>query len=316
VERRGTVLGTGHTRAKFILMGEHSVVYGHPAIALPLPALSMDVEVSAGPGAPRIRSEYFSGALADAPPTLAGPLAAVTAASDAFDVPLDGLLIDIESSIPAERGLGSSAATAGAIVHAFAAAAGLALSDRDHFDLVQVAERVAHGTPSGLDAVATNSRVPVFFQGGSTSPLPMSLQGSFVIADTGVRGRTRVAVSDLRRLRDERPRWANGRIERLGALAAEAAEDLRLDRPETLGARMTEAHTILGELHVSSEDLDALVVAASSAGALGAKLTGGGQGGCIVALAATPSIAADVVAALHTAGAARSWVYDTMVPVP
>jgi mevalonate kinase len=316
VERRGTVLGTGHTRAKFILMGEHSVVYGHPAIALPLPALAMDVEVSSGQGVPRIRSEYYSGPLADAPPTLAGPLAAVTAASDAFDVPLDGLLVDIESSIPAERGLGSSAATAGAIVHAFAAAAGRSLSDREHFDLVQVAERVAHGTPSGLDAVATNSRVPVFFQDGTTSALPMSLQGSFVIADTGIRGRTRVAVSDLRRLREERPRWANGRIDRLGALAREAAEDLRLARADALGARMTEAHTILGELRVSSEDLDALVVAATGAGALGAKLTGGGQGGCIVALAANPSAAAEVVSALHAAGAARSWVYDTMVPVP
>lgn len=316
VERRGAVLGTGHTRAKFILMGEHSVVYGHSAIALPLPALSMDVELRATEGAARIHSEYFSGVLADAPSSLAGPLAAIDAASTAFGVRLEGLLIDVESSIPAERGLGSSAATAGAIVHAFADAAGARISDREHFDLVQVAERVAHGTPSGLDAVATNSRVPVLFTGGVTAPLPMTLQGSFVIADTGVRGRTRVAVTEVRRRREERPLWADARLDRLGRLASDAADDLADARVAALGSRMSEAHDILRELGVSSGELDALVTAATDAGALGAKLTGGGQGGCVVALAPTPAIAADVTRALHAAGAARSWVYDTMVPVP
>ncbi|RWZ61183.1 mevalonate kinase [Labedella populi] len=315
MERRGAALGTGHTRAKFILMGEHSVVYGHSAIALPLPALSMDVEVHAVGGAARIRSEYFSGPLADAPSTLAGPIAAINAASGAFDVPLDGLLIDIESSIPAERGLGSSAAAAGALVHAFADMAHRRISDREHYDLVQVAERVAHGTPSGLDAVATNSRVPVLFAGGITAALPMTLQGSFVIADTGVRGRTRVAVAGLRRLREERPVWAESRLDRLGRLAEDAVADLAEARGEALGVRMSEAHGILSELGVSSRELDVLVTAATAAGALGAKLTGGGQGGCVVALAPTPAIAADVTRALHVAGATRSWVYDTMVPV-
>jgi mevalonate kinase len=309
------VLGTGHTRAKFILMGEHSVVYGRPAIAVPLPTLAMDVEILSTPGPTRLVSTLYSGVLRDAPESLAGPLAAIDAAASAFGVPAYDITVAIESSIPAERGLGSSAATAGAIVHAFAAAAGRELGDLQHFELVQVAERVAHGTPSGLDAVATNSRVPVFFRNGVAERLSMSLDATFVIADTGMRGRTRDSVGAVRELREKRPRWAERRIDRLGVLAEAAAADLADGATGRLGESMSEAHGLLSELGVSSLDLDVLVGAARSAGARGAKLTGGGRGGCVVALADSPSEAAVVSQALVDAGARATWVYDTMAPV-
>ncbi|PSL39733.1 mevalonate kinase [Labedella gwakjiensis] len=315
MERRSGVLGSGHTRAKFILMGEHSVVYGRPAIALPLPALAMDVEIFAVPGPARIASDLFTGALADAPADLAGPVAAIDAASRAFDVPLSDVTVAIESTIPAERGLGSSAATAGAIVHAFADAAGRRIGDVEHFDLVQVAERVAHGTPSGLDAVATNSRVPVLFRGGVAQSLPMSLDATFVIADTGVRGRTRDSVASVRAQLAQRPEWTEDRIDRLGVLAEGAVGDLGEGAADRLGARMAEAHGILAELGVSSDELDALVRAASSAGAVGAKLTGGGRGGCVVALTNSPAHSVEVADALIAAGAHATWTYDTMVPI-
>lgn len=315
MERRSGVLGSGHTRAKFILMGEHSVVYGRPAIALPLPSLTMDVEVLAGTGPARIESAYFRGLLSDAPADLAGPVAAIDAAGEAFGILRQDIVVAIESTIPAERGLGSSAATAGAIIHAFASMAGRDLDDGAHFDLVQVAERVAHGTPSGLDAVATNSRVPVLFRGGVTEALPMSLDAAFVIADTGVRGRTRDSVGAVRALRDERPRWVGGRIDRLGALTDGAVHDLASGGVDRLGERMIEAQGILTELGVSSGEIEGLVEAATRSGALGAKLTGGGRGGCIVALVRSPSDADAVSQALLEAGARGTWVYDTMVPV-
>ncbi|WP_166404861.1 mevalonate kinase [Labedella endophytica] len=315
MESRSGVLGTGHTRAKFILMGEHSVVYGRPAIALPLPALSMDVEILRSPGEARIESSLFSGLLSETPDQLAGPLAAIEAAGEAFAVPRRDLSVVIRSSIPAERGLGSSAAAAGALVHAFADVAGRALSDREHLDLVQVAERVAHGTPSGLDAVATNSRVPVMFRSGEASPLPLTLEASFVIADTGERGRTRDAVAAVRSVHDARPRWATARIDRLGELAEGAADDLAQGSADRLGQRMSEAHGLLSDLGVTSGRLDDLVAAAAAAGAAGAKLTGGGRGGCIVALVATSGEASAVSAALREAGAHATWTYDTMVPV-
>lgn len=315
MERRSGVLGTGHTRAKFILMGEHSVVYGRPAVALPLPTLSMTVDLIETQGPARIVSSLFTGDLRDAPAGLAGPVAAITAAGEAFGIDRTGMTVAIESSIPAERGLGSSAATAGAIVHAFAAAAGRELSDREHFDLVQIAERVAHGTPSGLDAVATNSRVPILFRDGVAEGLPMSLDATFVIADTGVRGRTRDSVAGVRALREARPRWATSRIDRLGDLTEGVVADLAAGDAEPLGRRMSEAHVLLGELGVSSDELDGLVRASSAAGALGAKLTGGGRGGCVVALVGSPADAEAVSRALLEAGARATWVYDTVVPV-
>jgi mevalonate kinase len=309
------VLGTGHTRAKFILLGEHSVVYGRPAIALPLPALSMTATLRSAPGPVRVSSSYYSGFLADAPASLAGPTAAIHAAATAFGMPLEGIEVHIDSAIPAERGLGSSAASAGAIVHAFADATGRRLTDDEHVELVQVAERIAHGTPSGLDAVATNSRVPILFRGGDAQTLSMALGATFVIADSGVRGRTRIAVADVRRLREATPAFVDARLDRLGSLVEGAVVDLAEDRAVDLGLKMSRAHAILGELSVSSRGLDGLVTAATDAGALGAKLTGGGQGGCVVALAQNPEDGAVVARALEAAGAVRTWTYDTLVPV-
>jgi mevalonate kinase len=200
-------------------------------------------------------------------------------------------------------------------VHAFADATGRRLSDDEHVELVQVAERIAHGTPSGLDAVATNSRVPILFRGGDAQTLSMALGATFVIADSGVRGRTRVAVADVRRMREANPAFVDARLDRLGSLVEGAVVDLAEDRAADLGLKMSRAHEILGELSVSSRGLDGLVTAATDAGALGAKLTGGGQGGCVVALAQNPEDGAVVARALEAAGAVRTWTYDTLVPV-
>jgi len=305
--------GYGRTRAKFILIGEHSVVHGRPAIAMPLPSLTMDAIAEAAPGPLRLESAYYSGPLAEAPATVAAPAAAIRATLRHLGAAPSGVRVVTDSTIPAERGLGSSAATAGAIVHALADLYDRSLSPSEHFELVQVAERVAHGSPSGLDAVATDASHPVWFQNGLASELPLRMGACFVIADTGVRGRTKDAVADVRALLRSRPVWAGERIDRLEGLTREAARDLAEDRPAQLGARMSQAHLALRELGVSSRELDSLVAAAEAAGALGAKLTGGGQGGCMVALAADEDAGRRIAAALQSAGATRSWVYDTLL---
>lgn len=308
--------GTGSTRAKAILVGEHAVVYGEPAIALPLASLPMRATARREEGPLVLESVLYSGTLADAPEVLAAPRAAIEATLDHLGLPHTGITLATESTIPAARGLGSSAATAGALALALADLTGRTLTAQEHFDLVQVGERVAHGNPSGLDARTTASTEPVWFQAGEIRPLDLRLHAYLVVADTGVHGRTRVAVADVRSFRDRHPARGAELIAELGQITRDVVDDLALDRPAELGARMTRAHRALAELGVSSVELDRLVDAALAAGALGAKLTGGGQGGCLLALATDADAAGKIAAALRRAGAARTWLHRTDVRLP
>lgn len=302
--------GEGQARAKFILIGEHAAVYGRPAIAVPLMSLSLDATVESSDGPLYLNSDIFQGELDEVPPKLFATAAAIKNALHFLEKPHHGLTITIDSVIPPERGLGSSAATANAIVNAIEDYFNISLSANDHFDIVQSAERVAHGNPSGLDARATNSWTPIWFQNGQAENIELKLSGTFVIADTGIHGRTRQAVKDVQTYLERNPERGNRLIDRIEELTIAAADDLEFDRPYELGHRMNECQQILSELTVSNDMIDQLVATANNYGALGAKLTGGGQGGCVVVLASDTDSATIISEQLLAQGAKQTWLFE------
>ena len=304
----GSGRGSGSASGKAILFGEHAVVYGQPAIALPVTALTVHADAQRTTGRSRLHSDLYRGALEDAPNDLLPTATAARAALAAFAGDGDGVDLRIRSDVPAQRGVGSSAAVAAAVVAAVAAAFDAPLDDERHHDLVQIAERAAHGTPSGLDARAVRAQAPIWFHAGSVATVPVGAPLTFVIADTGVRGRTDRAVAGVRALRDREPARIDGLIERLGALSTAARDDIAAGDVVALGAGMTRAHALLGDLGVGDASLDRLVGAAREAGAAGAKLTGGGRGGCILALAADAAHGARLADALRAAGATDVWI--------
>ena len=305
-------IGTATTHAKFILIGEHSVVYAKPAIAYPLLSLPLTATVTEGAHTTRLRSALYSGDAEHAPAALHAPFAAITAALDFFGYHGLPVTVTIESFVPPERGLGSSAATAGAIVQAIAGYLGARLSPADRFALTQAAERVAHGRPSGLDAEATTAMGPIRFENGIATAIEHAGAGTYVIADTGIRGGTRPAVAAVRQQVEAGSSSTRGAIEQLAVLTDEVESALTRNDIAAIGSRMTAAHRLLQDLGVSAPALDTLVTAALQHGALGAKLTGGGQGGCIVALAADAAQAATIGHALADAGAVRTWASNTV----
>lgn len=302
--------GRGRTWAKVILLGEHSVVYGHPAVALPLHDLRMRATAAPVPGPSRLCSLDYRGPIDRSGPRFACVARAFDKAREFSGRLGQSFEITTRSDFPHARGLGSSAAASGAVIRAVLDACRRDASADELFALTQMAERVAHGNPSGLDAAATSSSSPIRFQGGRMRPVSQRIaHAHLVIADSGVQGSTREAVSGLRRRYEQDAEGVGPLIDGLGALARTAITALHDGDAPALGEAMNRAHTVLAGLDLSLPVLDRLVGAARRAGALGAKLTGGGLGGCVIALTGSEGTADRVRSALRRAGAPAAWTH-------
>ena len=274
-------------------------------MAGPLHYLRMRAPAVPVHGPSRLRSLDYCGPIDRAGPRFACIARAFEAARE-FSGCLDlSFEITTRSDFPHERGLGSSAAAAGAIIRAVLDACRRDASTSELFALTQTAEKVAHGRPSGLDAAATCSPCPIRFQGGQMRPLSQHIERAhLVIADSGVHGSTREAVGALRRRYKEDTGTVGPLIGSLGALTRTAIAALNDGDAPALGAAMNRAHAVLAELGLSLPVLDHLT---------GAKLTGGGLGGCTIALADGPRTADRIRAELERAGAAATWTYRMRV---
>ncbi|MBC2900342.1 mevalonate kinase [Streptomyces cupreus] len=314
-DRRAGSVGIGRAHAKAVLLGEHAVVYGAPALAVPIPQLTVTAtaRVTDGPG-------DVSFAMTGSP---SRPM--VTQASDGLrrlitefmaamgvdDSPHLDVLID--GAIPHGRGLGSSAACARAVVHALADLHGREVTENETYDLVQTAENMAHGRSSGVDARTVGATAPLLFQKGEVQGLSIGCYGLLVIADSGVVGRTKDAVELLREGFEQHAGAKERFVHRASRLTEEARYALADGRPEELGARLTDYHDLLRAAGLSTNGIDALVEAALTAGSLGAKITGGGLGGCVLALTRMEQ-AGEVTQELYAAGAVRTWVVPLRGP--
>lgn len=299
---------SGESHAKIILMGEHSVVYGEPAIALPLPSVATVVTLTRGGVGKRLTSRYFQGPIEELPASMTGVLKLLNALTDRFS-PDDNWELTIESDLPAERGMGSSAATAIAIIRAFFAAYHEELSHAQLLEWANIEEEVTHRSPSGLDAATVSSSTPLWYVKGQTGQaIDMELSATLVIADTGIKGATKEAIAAVKEQLTTNPAQTKARFAHMGHLVEETKVALATDDITRLGTAMDECQQDLVALGVSSPALDHLVAVAKQNGARGAKLTGGGRGGCMIALTATAMGARKLAAVLKENGATATWI--------
>lgn len=307
---QASAVGRSVAWGKVILFGEHSVVHGHPAIAFPLPQVGLTATATPSPGPVWLTVDIYDGPLSSAPPMLAPLGATITATLRRIGLPERGLHITCIGDFPLERGLGSSAAGAASIVNAILDLTGDDLPKTVRHELVQTGERVAHGNPSGLDAYTVLSRSPIWFQNGSAEGIEVNLGAPIVVADSGQPGDTHSAVGAVTEMRRTNPDDVARYFETIRDHTIAARENLKNDERVALGRRMYEVHEALHELSVSSPHLDQLVRSAREAGALGAKLTGGGRGGCVIALASDFQHGQDLASHLLQAGALQTWILN------
>jgi mevalonate kinase len=294
---------------KIILFGEHAVVYGRPAIAAPVTAVQATATVT--PGAadqglaldlPDVQQHIAAGGV-DADQPLAHVARLALQALGLVTAP--DWLVTLRSTIPVASGLGSGAAAATAIVRALAAAAGRTLEAAQVSALVYESEKLFHGTPSGVDNTVIAYGLPVWFvRGEPPQPFAIGRPLTLVIGDTGVASPTSITVGDVRRGWQAEPARFEALFDAVGQIAQAARQAIEAGAIAALGPLMDQNHALLQQMGVSSAALDRLCQAARQAGALGAKLSGGGRGGNMIALA-RPGEAQALSLALGQAGAAR-----------
>jgi hydroxymethylglutaryl-CoA reductase len=275
----------GSAAGKVILLGEHAVVYGKHAVALPIPA-AVTAKVTASDAG---ESKYISGLL--------------QVMRRELEIEGDNFGVDVRGMLPPGMGLGASAAIAVAMIRAVNASRKLGLSDDDVNRVAFECEKISHGNPSGVDNAIATFAEPMLFSNETElkiEQLELQEMPPLLVAFSGQRGSTLEQVAGVRTRYDAQKSHYAAVFDEIDALSISAAKALTAGDYQELGMLMNICHGLLNAIEVSTPELESMVGIARSAGATGAKLTGGGGGGSVVALC--PGAVPDVRKAYSTAG--------------
>lgn len=302
---------------KLILLGEHAVVYHSPAIAIPLTSLrvrtTVEPSISQPQGRIHIKADFLGidhdMSELEKDHFLAHTLALLFSFLGFQQTPT--CRIKITTELPIAAGLGSSAAIAISLLRSISAFLGHPLSPNDLNTLAYKSEQAVHGRPSGIDNTVITNEEPVYYQRGEEIEFIQPIHElMFVVADTGIRKSTRESTAQLAEDLAANPDEIRPHLAAISELVKESKRSFQNADLKALGIAMNANQEHLSALRLSCPELDKLVLAARQAGAPGAKLTGGGMGGHMLALV-TPKTEQGVTQALISAGSPR--VFTTIL---
>lgn len=268
--------GWSRAAGKVILFGEHAVVYGVRAISA-----GISKGVLAQASSAEVDSVQVNGVELPADHELLTALGALR-----VNLGTRPIALKLNSELPRGAGLGSSAAMAVATIRAIAQTRHLDLSEHAVFEAAQSWERVFHGNPSGVDvASAQSSSLIGFSRGARPESLTLAKKLHLVVAQAGPPASTKHMVEQVAKHKVRSPEQFEKTLLAISSLVDNAQLLLRQGQFEAVGKLMDFNHMLLAGWMLSTEDIETACKLAREAGALGAKLTGAGGGGCIVALA-------------------------------
>ena len=294
----------GVAAGKVILLGEHAAVYDRHVLALPLEsAVTVRIAETAAGIRLLIPDWNIEQQLDPDAPVRGGHAAVLSLIRRYFGVTERGFDIHVRSRIPLGAGLGFSAAFAVATIRAFDKIAGKGMSNVEVEKLAFQCEKISHGTPSGIDNNIATFGQPVLFSKGTrsrTKPITLTEVPPLVIASSGIRGNTVEQVAGVRGRFDKNRELYTTIFDEIDEISIAGAVALRNCDYEPLGSMMNVCQGFLNAIEVSTPELETMIAIARKNGAIGAKLTGAGGGGSIVALC--PDKVSEVSQALDAAG--------------
>ncbi|MBU0586746.1 mevalonate kinase [Candidatus Micrarchaeota archaeon] len=287
-------MGKGFGYAKTILLGEHFVVYGLPAIGAAL-SKKIEIEVTKAPHM-KIEAAHADGKL----------LLGLEAAKKSMKI-TENFNVKIKSEIPIGSGLGSSAALSVAFVRAVADESKMFITDHEISKHAYESERVFHGVPSGIDNTLATQGGAILFQktqtGAEITPLKIGRPLNLVIGNTGKkRGSTEDIISAVKARRDKNPEIYNDLFNAEKKMIDSAVTAISSGKIEDLGEFMNINHGLLCSMGVSSRENEMIIYAARDLGALGAKITGAGCGGSCTILAKNEKNAEEIANEIRKLG--------------
>jgi mevalonate kinase len=300
-------LGKGSGYGKVILFGEHFVVHGVPGIVSAIDSAT-DAEVKKAVKGINIRDERKT-AKGYGEEKRLQQLESIDRMLTAMGIDTKTVLdIWIGGTLPGFSGLGASAASSVAIARAIAQEFGMQISDEEINQVAYEAEKVYAGNPSGIDNTAATYGGLMWFKkdvsGGADKVERLRIRKpiEIVIGSTGKVANTKAMVEGVAERKKKNPEKYNmifKQAENLAVAGRAALENYDLKK---VGELMNENHRLLQEIGVSSKELDRLVDLARKQGAYGAKLTGGGGGGCMIALTPGKDLQGKVATAIKNLG--------------
>jgi mevalonate kinase len=300
-------MGKGSGYGKVILFGEHFVVHGVPGIVSAIDS-STDAEVKKAAKGINVKDERKT-AKGYSEEKRLQQLESIERMLKAMGIdPKIALDIWIGGTLPGFSGLGASAASSVAIARAIAQELGMKISDEKINQVAYEGEKAYAGNPSGIDNTAATYGGLMWFRknmgGGQDLVERLAIESpvEIVIGSTGKVANTKAMVEGVDERKRKNPQKYNAIFKRAEELAYEGRAALEFYNLKKVGELMNENHRLLQEIEVSSKELDLLVDVAQKQGAIGAKLTGGGGGGCMVALTPGKELQDKVVSAFKTAG--------------
>jgi len=301
-------MGRGSGFGKAILFNEHFVVYGIPGIVSAIDSTASAVARRTGEGI-RIKDErkgatgYTQKKMIQQKDSISRMLKAMS-----FDQEEVSLEIWLGGNLPGFSGIGASAASSVAIARAIADEFNLDLPDEKINDIAYEAEKAYAGTPSGIDNTAATYGGLIWFKksviGRSNTIKKLSLRKpvEIIIGNTGIVADTKAMVEGVAARRKKDPGKYDQLFKQAEDLAFKARNNLNDFNLRKVGELMNRNHHLLQEIEVSCEELDYLVNLSREQGAYGAKLTGGGGGGCMVALTPGKALQEKVATTMENEG--------------
>ena len=301
-------MGRGSGFGKTILFGEHFVVHGVPGIASAVVSAA-DAEVRKAVKGINVTDER-TGAKGYAEKKKLQQLESIGRMLKAMSMDPQNVAIDIwlGGNLPGFSGLGASAASSVAIARAIAEEFELDLSDERINDIAYEAEKAYAGNPSGIDNTAATFGGLIWFKknlgrGANTiEKLSIKEPIEIVIGNTGIVADTKAMVTGVAERKKQNPEKYGAIFKQAEKLAHKGRKALEEFDLQKVGELMNENHRLLQEIEVSCKELDYLVDLARKQGAFGAKLTGGGGGGCMVALTPGKDLQEKVASAMENEG--------------
>ncbi|MGO8807571.1 MAG: mevalonate kinase [Candidatus Bathyarchaeia archaeon] len=300
-------MGKGSGYGKVILFGEHFVVHGAPGIVSAIDATT-DAEVKKAAKGLNIKDERKT-AKGYSEEKRLQQIESIERMLRTMGIdPKIGFDIWVGGSLPGFSGLGASAASSVAIARAIAQELGMQISDEKINKIAYEAEKAYAGNPSGIDNTAATYGGLMWFKkdaaGGQDKIEKLHLRRpiEIVIGSTGKVANTKAMVEGVAERKDKNPAKYDPIFKQAENIAVAGRRALEGYDLKKVGELMNENHRLLQEIGVSSKELDMLVELAHKQGAFGAKLTGGGGGGCMVALTPGKELQGKVLSAIKSLG--------------